>query len=189
MDDLNLCLRVILGTIFFTAGYSKVRRIGEHMVILEEYRLLPTAWIKPIGRVEIILELLTGGLLLLGIFQNLASILASGLLMLYCFAISVNLLRGRREISCGCGGVTGNHSLSWFLVFRNIILLLGSIWLYKHPTTIGSVQALLLSDLTIGDVYSSHFFLIVLNSYVYLLIGMSFVELFKVYFQINPKRG
>ncbi|MGO4119283.1 MauE/DoxX family redox-associated membrane protein, partial [Rhizobium ruizarguesonis] len=46
------------------------------------------------------------------------------LLVVYSVAITINLVRGRNEISCGCGGVLGTHNLSWKLVIRNIFLLL-----------------------------------------------------------------
>jgi hypothetical protein len=32
----------------------------------------------------------------------------------------VNLLRGRDHISCGCGGASGDQTLSWALVARNL---------------------------------------------------------------------
>jgi hypothetical protein len=44
----------------------------------------------------------------------------TGLILLYAAAMAVNLLRGRRQIDCGCGGEV--HPLSWMLVLRNGVL-------------------------------------------------------------------
>ena len=35
--------------------------------------------------------------------------------------MAVNLLRGRDHISCGCGGASGEQTLSWALVVRNLV--------------------------------------------------------------------
>ena len=40
------------------------------------------------------------------------------------FAISINLLRGNTDLSCGCGGIEDEQKLSWPLVSRNIVILL-----------------------------------------------------------------
>jgi hypothetical protein len=43
-------------------------------------------------------------------------------LLLYGFAIAVNLARGRRDIDCGCGGLMERQALSEALVLRNALL-------------------------------------------------------------------
>ncbi len=171
MEEITFLLRVILGTIFCSAGYHKLRNFEEHILIIEDYKLLPKSWVKKAGSIEIILELISGGLLLIGVYQNIASFIVSGLLLTFCVAISVNLLRGRNEISCGCGGVVGNHQLSWNMVRRNIVLLLSCIWLFNHNNHIGSLEALL-TGFPLKEVYGYRFSLLVLNSIGLFLIGM-----------------
>jgi hypothetical protein len=59
---------------------------------------------------------------------------ASGLLLVYCMlviyglAMTVNLLRGRQSIDCGCGAQS--QQLSWALVFRNALLALLAFWAF-----------------------------------------------------------
>jgi|SRR5690242_8254429 hypothetical protein len=45
----------------------------------------------------------------------------AGLFLSFAVGMSVNLLRGRTHISCGCG-ILGKNTISWRLVFRNIAL-------------------------------------------------------------------
>jgi len=53
-------------------------------------------------------------------FENYIAGVGTGLLMAgYGAAITVNLLRGRSWIDCGCGG---GEQLSWSLVVRNLVL-------------------------------------------------------------------
>jgi hypothetical protein len=47
--------------------------------------------------------------------------LALALFALYGAAITINLLRGRQHIDCGCGG--DGTPISWGLVLRNAVLL------------------------------------------------------------------
>ena len=45
------------------------------------------------------------------------------LLLVYTLAIGINLLRGRRDIDCGCGGPARRQTLSGWLVARNLVLM------------------------------------------------------------------
>ena len=59
------------------------------------------------------MTLLWGGLLVLA---------GLGLLGVVTGAVIVNLLRGRTDLDCGCGGAGGDQRLSWGLVLRNALL-------------------------------------------------------------------
>ena len=43
------------------------------------------------------------------------------LLLLYSAALAMNILRGRKQLDCGCGGAT--QGLGWGLVVRNLTLV------------------------------------------------------------------
>lgn len=45
------------------------------------------------------------------------------LLIIYTIAIIINLVKGRVDFDCGCGGLVGAHKLSKNLVFRNVLLI------------------------------------------------------------------
>ncbi|MEJ8548725.1 MauE/DoxX family redox-associated membrane protein [Brevibacillus borstelensis] len=142
MDELTFVLRVFLGTLFISTSVAKFRKPQEHMLTVKEYRILSSFLLYPFARAEMIVEFLTGILLFLGMFQKTVALLAVFLLAIYSLAIVVNLLRGRKEISCGCGGAAGDHPISWFLVLRNFLLIGMGICLYLNPTPWGSIEAI-----------------------------------------------
>jgi hypothetical protein len=48
--------------------------------------------------------------------------------------VIVNLVRGRTDIDCGCGGIEGRQRLSWALVARNAVLMLAVLaCLHESP--------------------------------------------------------
>jgi hypothetical protein len=57
-------------------------------------------------------ELLAGGGLITGLWLVSASILGLLLLTLFSGAMLINLVRGRRDLSCHCAGVIGEHRIS-----------------------------------------------------------------------------
>ncbi|MBJ6950286.1 hypothetical protein JG666_23760, partial [Vibrio cholerae] len=75
------------------------------------------------------------------------------LLLVYSVAISINLLRGRKEISCGCGGVLGNHKLSWMLVVRNLFIGAVSVILLMYPLSLGSLDQALKTNQFVLDTF------------------------------------
>ncbi len=52
---------------------------------------------------------------------------AAGLLAIYTFSISINLVRGRLDIDCGCSGPAIRHTLNAWLVVRNSGLLAAAL--------------------------------------------------------------
>jgi uncharacterized protein (DUF58 family) len=65
------------------------------------------------------MELITAASLILN--TRLGSVLALLLLTLYTAAIGINLLRGRRDIDCGCAGPAVRQTLSARLLLRNLV--------------------------------------------------------------------
>jgi hypothetical protein len=46
------------------------------------------------------------------------------MLLGYAAAIAVNLRRGRRDLSCGCGGPDERRTISAWMVWRNVLIAL-----------------------------------------------------------------
>lgn len=121
--ELELFIRICIALIFISSSISKFNTFDKHIGIIENYKVLPANWSRVLGKLDILVEFVIGILLLLGLFQFFGGLFAGCLLLTYTIAIVINILRGRTEISCGCGGVLGNHNLSWKLVIRNIVLI------------------------------------------------------------------
>ena len=118
-------LRVGGALLFAAAAAHKLRGLPSFQSALAGYRLLPPAWAAPAARLIPVLELAVAvGLLLPGLTAP-AAWAAAAVLAIYAGAVAINLLRGRREIDCGCGGPGGDRPLGVSLVVRNLVLIWG----------------------------------------------------------------
>lgn len=129
MEELVIFFRMLLGTILLTSAIEKIRKKNEHKAIVVAYKIIPEYTDKYFIVVEILVELVVGLFLIIGYMLKLSSLLAIALLVTYTLAILINIYRGKKEMSCGCGGVVGDHKISWKLVFRNALLMLLGIYL------------------------------------------------------------
>ena len=113
----------IVGLALIVAGASKLVAYSGFVETVEDYDLLPKGPSRVLARILPPAELVIGTLLWLGLVSPWTEIGAAVLLMVFASALSVNLLRGRVEISCGCFGFQTNEHISWGQVLRNIIFL------------------------------------------------------------------
>ncbi|MGE7999219.1 MauE/DoxX family redox-associated membrane protein [Lysinibacillus sp. NPDC093190] len=142
-SEFELFIRICMAIIFFSSSISKYNTLDKHIGIIENYKVLPPSWSSVVGKLDVLVEFCLGILLLLGLFQFLSGLIAGGLLLIYTMAIVINIMRGRKEISCGCGGVLGNHNLSWKLVIRNIILVSICILVSLNKELLFSIDAII----------------------------------------------
>jgi hypothetical protein len=95
-----------IALLFALAGSHKLRNLALFTEVFSAYRVLPeslarrSAWLIP------------------------AMELAIALLIAYAAGISLNLVRGRRELDCGCGAAGNRRSIALWMVWRNLVLAL-----------------------------------------------------------------
>jgi len=101
----------------------KLRGFDRFHGAVDAYRLVPSAWSRAVALAFVAAE--AGAALLLALMPlHAASALAAiAVAALATGAVTVNLLRGRRDIRCGCGGADDSMPLSGGLVGRNAALL------------------------------------------------------------------
>ena len=106
--------------LFASAALHKVRDLAVFAEVLRAYRVLPPrlalAWAPPL------LEGLTAAALLVPATRRAAALGGALLLVLYAFAMALNLHRGRRDLSCGCGAFAERRPIAPWMVARNILL-------------------------------------------------------------------
>jgi hypothetical protein len=115
-------LRTALAVLFAAAAVHKIRHPRAFLETLSEYEILSRILIIPGATALVVAETaLAVGLLADydGVGFGLAAV---SLLSIYALAIAVNLMRGRRDIECGCLGPAGHQPLSSGLVIRNGLL-------------------------------------------------------------------
>lgn len=114
-----------LAGILLLGGLAKLRGFDDFLGAAGAYALLPLRLVKPFAVVFIAAELLSGAMLLAPVTRSGGALLGVMVLLVATSGIVVNLLRGRRDIDCGCGGFGGRGGgLSGWLVLRNAVLLL-----------------------------------------------------------------
>jgi uncharacterized membrane protein YphA (DoxX/SURF4 family) len=125
---LIIILRYALALLWVVSAAQKLMHFEEFRIALNDYRLLPTGSTAHAAAVGlIVLELATGITLLSPTYFGIGAMLGAALLLVYAAAMTLNLVRGRRHIDCGCAGPTLRQSLSYGLVFRNLVLAGGSL--------------------------------------------------------------
>lgn len=125
--------RTFVGLVLLAAGVAKLSKLGDFVGVVRNYRLLPEITVPFVGRALPAVEAIVAIGLLFGILVGWLALAAVGLFLLFGSAVAINLLRGRRDISCGCFWPQPNHHLTWGLVTRNAGLagLAVSVWLIE----------------------------------------------------------
>jgi len=109
-----------LALILFAAAWHKLSDPDVFAGALQAYELLPQPAVSVAARILPVLEVALGIAILVPSTRAPALLATAALMLLYAAAMGVNLVRGRSQIDCGCGGET--HPLSWALVGRNGVL-------------------------------------------------------------------
>jgi hypothetical protein len=113
-----------LALVFAASSLGKVRTWSEFPGVVQNYRLLPRMAVRPVAWTLPVLEGLVAVGILVGPSRPWAARLALALLVVFSLAVTINLLRGRRHIDCGCFRFALRQPLSWWLVARNGVLAL-----------------------------------------------------------------
>lgn len=131
---LGFYLRILLAIMFAAAAVAKLRNRDEFHGVVRNFRLLPEALDRAFAATLPWIELaIAGSLLIGGGLLGIAGCAAAGLLGLFAIAIGINILRGRKEIDCGCFRQGLKQGLSWLLVARNAVLVAASLFVAVHP--------------------------------------------------------
>lgn len=117
-----LLWRLIAGGLLVYASFDKIRHPILFSIAIRDYRMTPMWAIDPLAWLIPRIELVGGGLLVLGLLTRVAAFVCGGLYAVFVIAIAQALLRGLNIENCGCG-ITPNEAVSWLLVLRDVALL------------------------------------------------------------------
>jgi Methylamine utilisation protein MauE len=108
--------------LFASAALHKTRDLAAFAEVLRAYRVLPqyliVPWMLPF------LEAAIAAALLLPASRAAAAFGGTLLLIVYALAMALNLHRGRRDLSCGCGAFAERRPIAPWMVGRNVLLAL-----------------------------------------------------------------
>jgi methylamine utilization protein MauE len=111
---------IFVSLVFARSIFHKLTDFESFAAFVAAYRLVPEVAVATVSRLVIILEIMAMVALLMPRLRAQGGALAIGMLLAYAGAMSINILRGHRQIDCGCGGAS--QPLSWPLVTRNLVL-------------------------------------------------------------------
>jgi Methylamine utilisation protein MauE len=106
--------------LFGAAAVHKLRDLRLFDEIFAGYGLLSFAARLRLSRAVPALEALTAVGLLFAASRFAAACVGIVLLAIYAGAIGINLLRGRRDLACGCGGPADLRPIAAWMVWRNL---------------------------------------------------------------------
>jgi hypothetical protein len=110
-----------IGLLFTHAAWLKASDFHVFQGRVRDYRVLPAAIDTTVSGAIVGAEAAVPVMLLIPGQAIYGAVLAMALLAVYAMAMTINLLRGRRHIRCGCGAAP--QPLSWSLVVRNAFLI------------------------------------------------------------------
>ena len=119
----TIIVSICMSLMFGIAAVHKLKAVAVFKATMNEYQLVPRMLSGVVAPLLILAELLAAILILVPAVRTTGLMIMAILLIIYTSGISINLLRGRRDIDCGCSGPASRHELSGWLVLRNLVLL------------------------------------------------------------------
>lgn len=114
---------LLLSYLFVVGGWQKFAGTRYFQAVIADYRIVPASWAPWLARCLPVVELLAGLALLIPILRLPALVTVTVLLTGYTAAIAFNIIRGRRDIDCGCAGPGQQQTISGWLLGRNLLLI------------------------------------------------------------------
>lgn len=122
--------RFVLGGMFIYAGILKASDLQGFAAIMHNYKILPDSLVTIAAAVLPWAEIISGLLLVTGVFKRAAATALSLLLLVFIVAISFNLTRGL-NFDCGCFSTAATESGSdpVALLIRDVLSLIPGIFI------------------------------------------------------------
>lgn len=114
---------LLLSYLFAVGAMQKLANTAYLRQVISDYQILPRTWSPLLARTAPLVELGSGLALLIPASRTTALGAVTLLLGAYSAAIALNIVRGRRDIDCGCAGPGQEQTLSGWLLGRNAVLI------------------------------------------------------------------
>jgi putative oxidoreductase len=145
---LGLVLRIYIGVIFITASMYKINYPAEFAETIASYQIVPFWGVHLIALIMPWMELICGLTLVLGLRTRSSAVLAGSMLVIFCIAIVITLVR---EIPIGCGCFSSvDDPLTWKTLLRDLIWLAMTVQIFRFPSALQLENWLLMSLKEVG---------------------------------------
>lgn len=144
---LDVLARLVLGAVFVYASVTKIQDPGVFAASVANYQMLPASLVSVVALVLPMVELLSGGVLLLSAAELLvrrpvlftrwsreAAALIAAMMAVFLVGLTQAAVRGL-DISCGCFGSDGDAGRAELIgtIVRDVLLLAPTFWLLIPP--------------------------------------------------------
>lgn len=132
VDPIELLFRIIVGGIFFYAGFLKINDLQLFELSIRNYQILNDPWVGILAMTLPPLEIILG-------ISILIKFLYQGALLIACMTMSVfiasliSLLARNIDINCGCLGLNTSVQIQ---IMIDILIVLMCIFLMKYSKRI-----------------------------------------------------
>jgi hypothetical protein len=154
---INVLLALAFVALFGSAAAMKLRAPAIFVATLADYRLIPRQLLQLTGGLIIAVELAVAIGLIWPSSRAASSIIGAGVLLAYGAAIAINLVRGRREIDCGCS--LKRRPIGSWMVVRNLLfavsLLVVTLPVATRPLGFGDGATIAAGLLVLALLYGS----------------------------------
>jgi uncharacterized membrane protein YphA (DoxX/SURF4 family) len=116
-------ISIALALVFGASAVLKFADFHEFRAAVANYRVLPESFTTPVAVLIPIAETAGAVGILIARDHRAAAAMLLLLLVIFTAAITINLMRGRLHVDCGCFGPALRQPLSWCLPARNVILM------------------------------------------------------------------
>jgi len=137
--------------LFGWAAAHKLWAREAFVATLAEYHLVPGGLVAVSALLLAAMELATCVMLVWPSTRSIGGAAGASLLVIYASAIGINLIRGRKDLDCGCG--LRPRVIGGWMVARNVIVavLLALLWFPTSLRTLGAGDfATIAATLVIG---------------------------------------
>ncbi|MFH0809898.1 MAG: MauE/DoxX family redox-associated membrane protein [Pseudomonadota bacterium] len=138
MKAICLIPRVALGALFIFAAHDKLLDPTAFAHAVANYQVLSLPTANLIAHVLPWIEALCGALLLLGVAVPGASLVTSGLLVVFGAMVAQAMWRGL-DIACGCFSLAAER-IGYPVLLRNLALLAVSLWVFFRSLKAGAAK-------------------------------------------------
>ncbi len=135
-------LRIFLGVLFVYSSADKVLEPGRFAIAVRGYQLLPLSLTNLSALVISWAELLSGIMLIFGVFTRKAAAAVFILLLVFTIAIAATMIRGF-VVDCGCFTNEGGSQTGYQLILRNIFLLVTALMVMRFDRGFFSLTEIL----------------------------------------------
>ena len=141
-DITALLFRLFVGVVFIYASVYKIAEPELFARSISYYKVVPIELVNIMAVVMPWLELLTGVMLVLGVFSRSNSFLIAVMLVIFIVAITQALARGI-DIACGCFRPEGGEKVGIGLLSRDVIWFFMCLQIMRYDSRRFSLARLL----------------------------------------------